>query len=277
MLSIKNLSFSYSRKKEPVIRDFSLDIPSGGIYGLLGSNGVGKSTLLYLISGLLTPGQGSVDYKGENPRLRLPSTISDIFLVPEEMDLPSMPLLKFVELNSPFYPNFSKEEMLANLEIFNIDPQIHLGGLSMGQKKKIILSFALAANTGLLLMDEPTNGLDIPGKGAFRSLIARHASDDRIFIISTHQVRDVEQILDHILIIDRQCVLFDQSVASVQNRLKFINTIDPQIINSALFAIRGPQGSSVVIPNLDGNDTEVDLEVLFSFAQENPSGLNSVF
>lgn len=277
MLQIQNLTFSYSRKREPVIKDFSLDIDRGGVYGLLGSNGVGKSTLLYLITGLLTPVTGKVLLNEVNTRLRLPDTVNQIFLVPEEFDFPSMSLRKYIDLNACFYPNFSEEEMMSNLELFEIDPGQHLGGLSMGQKKKIALSFAMACNTRVLLLDEPTNGLDIPGKAAFRRFIARAADEERIFIISTHQVRDVSQILDRVLIIDKQRVLFNRSIAEIQAKLKFMDTIDRSLIDSALFAMNAPQGSSIILPNYDGNDTEVNLELLFSFAHEDPAHLNSLF
>lgn len=277
MLLIQNLTFSYSRKRGPVIKDFSLDIDHGGVYGLLGSNGVGKSTLLYLISGLLTPSSGRVLLDDVNTRLRLPDIISQIFLVPEEFDFPSMTLKRYIELNSGFYPNFSQEEMFSNLELFEIDPDQHLGGPSMGQKKKIALSFAMACNTPVLLLDEPTNGLDIPGKAAFRRFISRVADEKRIIIISTHQVRDVAQILDQVLIIDKQRVLFNHSVAEIQSRLKFMDTLDRSLIDSALFAMNAPQGSSVILPNYDGNDTEINLELLFTFAHNDPQSLNNIF
>ena len=153
--------------------DFSFSLEKGRVYGLLGKNGVGKSTLLYLMCGLLTPKHGRVMYHGVDTRRRLPETLRDVFLVPEEFDLPAVSLVQFVELNSPFYPNFSKEDMMTYLHLFEMDWNIHLGGLSMGQKKKVFMSFALATHTSLLLMDEPTNGLDIMAKSQFRKFVDR--------------------------------------------------------------------------------------------------------
>ena len=277
MLKINNCTFSYSRRKSPVIEDFTLNIEHGGVYGLLGSNGAGKSTLLHLICGLLTPSSGNVTLDGVNTRLRLPSTISELFIVPEEFDFPSISLKEYVKINSPFYPRFSYEEMLANLEIFELSADLNIGELSMGQKKKVALSFAMATNTRLLLLDEPTNGLDIPGKAAFRRFISRAASDERIFIISTHQVRDVSSILDRILIIDNKKVLFNHTVNEIQERLRFIDTVDRNLIDSALYAVNAPMGASIVIPNTDGNDTDVNLELLFSFAHDDAETLNSFF
>ena len=182
-----------------------------------------------------------------------------------------------MELNKPFYPRFSYDEMLENLAIFELTPDLNVSKLSMGQKKKVALSFAMATNTRVLILDEPTNGLDIPGKAAFRRYISRAVSDERIFIISTHQVRDVAQLLDHVLIVDNRQVLFDHSIADIQSRLKFVETLDRNLINSALYASNSLGGSALVLPNLDGNDTEINLELLFEFAHDDPQGLNAIF
>lgn len=277
MLKVDNITFKYSRRKEPVLKDFSLEISEGGVYGLLGSNGAGKSTLLYLISGLLTPDSGIVTLDGINTRLRKPETVSEIFIVPEEFDFPSLSLQKYVELNSPFYPNFSYEEMMDHLALFELTPDLNVNKLSMGQKKKVALSFAMATNTKILILDEPTNGLDIPGKTAFRRFISKAVSDDRIFIISTHQVRDVAQLLDHVLIVDNRQVLFNQSVMEIQKHLKFVETLDRNLIDSSLYASNSLGGSALILPNLDGNDTDINLELLFEFAHNDAEALNSVF
>ena len=195
MIEIDNLSFAYKRSKPAVIQNFSLNLERGKVYGLLGKNGVGKSTLLYLMTGLLTPRSGRVLFEETDVRKRLPVTMQDIFLVPEEFELPPVSLVSFIELNSPFYPKFSKEDMMRYLHYFEMDMDLNLKTLSMGQKKKVFMSFALASNTSVLLMDEPTNGLDIPGKSQFRKFIASGMSEDKIIIISTHQCRPLRQTL----------------------------------------------------------------------------------
>ncbi len=136
MIDINNITFGYGRRRKPVLSDFSLSIDAGGIYGLLGRNGAGKSTLLYLIAGLLSPQKGSITVAGADPRLRRPSTLADIFIVPEEFSLPSLRMEEFVRINKPFYPNFSAEDLKRHLTTFEMDPEMHLGSLSMGQKKK---------------------------------------------------------------------------------------------------------------------------------------------
>ena len=219
MLEVKNLSFSYGRRKAKVLEDFSLTLQKGSVYGLLGKNGTGKSTLLYLMAGLLRPQQGNVIYKGMEVIKRRPETLQDMFLVPEEFALPNVSLKQYVGLNAPFYPSFSEEILKACLRDFDMNEDIHLGELSMGQKKKAFMCFALATNTSLLMMDEPSNGLDIPSKSQFRKVIASGMTDEKAVIISTHQVRDIDSLLDHVLIMDGTNLLLDASVSSICEKL----------------------------------------------------------
>ena len=221
MLKIENITYGYNAMHN-VLENFSLSYEEPGIYGLLGKNGTGKSTLLYLIMGLLHPKQGEITLNGANTQNRLPETLQEMFIVPEEYNLPSIPLPDYLKVLRPFYPNFDEQLMVKLLEMFdmlNVNgatpdangiPQINLGALSMGQKKKVYMCIALAARTKLLLMDEPTNGLDIPSKSQFRKVVAQGMRDDQIVVISTHQVRDVETLLDHVTIIEQNAVLLNE-------------------------------------------------------------------
>ena len=277
MIEVKNLTFGYSRKKSPVLNDFSINIERGKVSGLLGRNGAGKSTLLYLIAGLLTPRNGEVLFNGANTRLRLPQTLQDIFIVPEEFDLPSISLMEYVGTNAPLYPRFSIDDLTRHLKMFDMDTDLNLGALSMGQKKKAYMAFALATNTSLLLMDEPTNGLDIPGKSQFRKFIASSMNDDRNIIISTHQVRDIDQLLDHIIVINDNEVLLNHSTSEITEKLQFVNTDDPTIAANALHAQFSMYGNSVVLPNDDNSDSELNLESLFNLAIEKPHIIKQIF
>lgn len=277
MLSIQNLTFAYSRRKPPVIRDFSLSIARGGIYGLLGRNGAGKSTLLYLIAGALTPRSGKVLYDDIDTRRRLPQTLSEIFIVPEEFNLPPVSFSEFVKRNAPFYPRFSMDDLQRHTEIFDLSLTDNLGALSMGQKKKAYMSFALATNTSLLIMDEPTNGLDIPGKSSFRRLIASAMTDDRTVLISTHQVRDIERLLDHVIIMDNHGVLLNKSVYDITERLTFKVTDSPDVVARALYSQPGVGGTNVVLINDSGDETPVNLETLFEFSLSNPQKLSEIY
>lgn len=277
MITVENLSFLYRKSKRAVLHDFSLSLEKGRVYGLLGKNGAGKSTLLYLMSGLLTPKSGKVVYHDVDVRRRLPITLQDMFLVPEEFDLPPVSLISYIELNSPFYPRFSKEDMVKYLHYFEMDINIDLGALSMGQKKKVSMSFALATNTSLLLMDEPTNGLDIPGKSQFRKFIASGMTDDKTILISTHQVRDIDKVLDHVLIMDNSRVLLNESTMSICDKLFFTESENRELLQSSLFSTPSIQGNFLLLPNESGEDSEINLELLFNATLAVPERISALF
>lgn len=271
MIDIKGIDFNYGRGMRPVLEDFSLSLEEGHIYGLLGMNGTGKSTLLYIICGLLRQQRGSVTIDGVDIRERRPEMLGDMFLVPEEFELPRMKLKKYIKLNAPFYPNFSQETLEKSLSDFGMDTDINIGELSMGQKKKAFISFALATNTRYLFMDEPTNGLDIPAKSQFRKIVSRHATDDRTVIISTHQVRDIDMLLDHILIMEGTKIILDKSVADICSALRFEERPMGKSIQDAIFAQASIAGHSVIVRN-NGEDegTPLNLELLFNAVHANP-------
>ena len=264
MIEVKNLSFSYGKRKQKVFNDFSLTLDKGSVYGLLGKNGTGKSTLLYLMTGLLRPQAGRVLYKGVDVSMRYPLTLQDMFLVPEEFALPSVSLKRYLKLNTPFYPNFSNELLNACLHDFDMNEDIHLGELSMGQKKKAFMCFALATNTSLLVMDEPSNGLDIPSKSQFRKVIASGMTDEKSVIISTHQVRDIDSLLDHVVIIDGTRVLLNASVKTICDKVYFAEQGMNEPTDTALYVQPSVQGNSVIFPNTENEETNLNLEVLFN-------------
>jgi len=229
MISIQNVKFGY-RSHQEVLDDFSLDFAKNGIYGLLGKNGTGKSTLLYLMMGLLRPQKGSVTIDGISSSLRKPEVLQEMFLVPEEYDLPRISLKKYVKSIKPFYPHFSDELLEKSLANFEMTSDIDLGSLSMGQKKKVYMSIALAANTRYLLLDEPTNGLDILSKSQFRKAVIEGMNDEKTIIVSTHQVHDVERLLDQVCIIERNKVLLNEPLveneeSSIDLEELFIKTV----------------------------------------------------
>lgn len=277
MIAFKDVCFSY-RRNVPVLSNLSLQIEPGTVCGLLGRNGVGKSTMLYLTAGLLRPRSGQVLCNGYIPSDRQVNFLNDIFIVPEEFDLPHITLDEYVRINSVFYPKFNLDLMHSILEIFALPGNINLGTLSLGQKKKAFLSFALACNTSILLLDEPTNGLDITAKRMFRAAITAAMTDDKTIIISTHQVYDVENILDHVVIADNNRILLNRPMIDIQTKLRFGYTQDPEQAKRALFSIPMPGGFNVV-EFLDDPDreTEVNLETLFELTNSNPDLINQLF
>ena len=276
MFSINNLSFSYNKHFGDLFQDLSLELSAGNIYGLLGKNGAGKSTLINLMCGLLTPKSGEVTLDGVNVRERLPKTMSDIFLIPEEIELPSLTLKRYVSINAPFYPNFSMDDLQRYLDIFEMggDMNVKLDSLSMGQKKKVFLAFAFATNTRVLIMDEPTNGLDIPSKSQFRKLVTTGMTDDKLMLISTHQVRDISEILDHVTILERSKVLLNTSITNVMSRLAFRPMREG---DQPLFMQPSVMGAFVVVPAQPEEETAVDLEMLFNATLQNPDAINQMF
>lgn len=277
MIAFKDVCFSY-RRNIPVLSNLSLQIEPGTVCGLLGRNGVGKSTMLYLTAGLLRPRSGQVLCNGYIPSDRQVNFLNDIFIVPEEFDLPPITLDEYVRINSVFYPKFNLDLMHSILEIFALPGNINLGALSLGQKKKAFLSFALACNTSILLLDEPTNGLDITAKRMFRAAITAAMTDDKTIIISTHQVYDVENILDHVVIADNNRILLNRPMIDIQTKLRFGYTQDPEQAKRALFSIPMPGGFNVVefLDNPD-RETEVNLETLFELTNSNPDLINQLF
>ena len=272
MFTINQLSFAYNKRVGNLFQDFSLELNAGNVYGLLGKNGAGKSTLIYLMTGLLTPQAGEVLFDGENVRKRLPKTMSDIFLVPEEFDMPRLSIKQYVDINAPFYPRFSMEDMQRYLDIFEMggDLSLKLHALSMGQKKKVFMAFAFATNTRVLIMDEPTNGLDIPSKSQFRKLVTTGMSDDKLMLISTHQVRDI----DHVTIIDQNRVLLNTGFADIMSKVAFRPL---QEGDQPLFVLQSPFGPLGAVRAKEGEETKVDLEMLFNATLQNPDAINQLF
>lgn len=264
MIKIENLKFNYKGSKHTVLNGITLSLQENCICGLLGKNGVGKSTLLYLISGLLHPTEGTVEVNGHDSRLREPAMLNDVFLVMEEFDMPGISLKEYVKINAPFYPSFSQEVLEQCLADFDMPQDIaDLKQLSMGQKKKVYMSFALATGTRILLMDEPTNGLDIPSKAQFRRVMSRYMDTDRIVIISTHQVHDVDQLLDHVVIMSNEGILLNESTEQIVERYVF-EYRTPDDMADALYAEPTLQGNAVIAPRNGKPETQLNLELLFN-------------
>lgn len=275
MIQLQNVHFHY-KKKAPLFQELNLNIPTGNIYGLLGKNGAGKTTLLRLLSGLVFPKSGNIEVMGFTPQDRYPSFLSDIFFISEELDVPNMKISTFEKIYSPFYPKFDATRFQEYLTDFEIPADKKMTSLSYGQKKKVITCFGLATNCRLLILDEPTNGLDIPSKSLFRKLLAGAINDDRTFIISTHQVRDMANLMDPIIILDAGKIIFQNSLEAIAQKLHFDVKFSQSEPEGVLYAERVPGGYMVVTKNDDGEETEIDIEVFFNAMMANKTGLLSL-
>ena len=275
MIDINKIKFRYSGAKHPVFQDFSLRIHEGSVVGLLAPNGVGKSTLLYLMTGLLLPKkvEGSIMVDGEDVTQRSHAALSQLFLLPEENTLPPTALNKYVRVRVPFYKNFSEEVLRSCLNEFGLPPNPDIRELSMGQRKKVAISFAVATGTKYLFMDEPTNGLDIASKGQFRRIVAQHIADDRTLLLSTHQLADIEPLLDHVVLLGRSAdigsarLLLDASLTDIAAQYTFTLLPSDRVSDSdVLYSERSADGLRAILRrHPDDEETPVDLELLYKY------------
>lgn len=276
MININQLNFHY-KKKHPLFDGLSLELESGKIYGLLGKNGTGKSTLLKLIFGSLFPKSGEITIGDVSSRLRRPSVLQEIFFLQEEYELPNIKVLDFVKTYGRFYPKFDLNQFKQNAESFEVDTNRSIKAFSYGQKKKILISFGLSCNTKYLILDEPTNGLDIPSKSQFRKIIAKNITEDQTVVISTHQIRDLGKLLDSVVIIDQGRIIFDKGIAEIESRLLFNTDHAPADQEGLIHSEMIPGGYMNILHNSDNQSSEVELESLFNAVIQNPNIINKSF
>jgi ABC-2 type transport system ATP-binding protein len=276
MIQIKNLSFDYGKRKT-VFRNLNLTLTEGNVYGLLGKNGSGKSSLLRNMAGLLFPSQGTCVVNGHTAKDRQPAFLQELFFLPEEFHTPPVKISSFVDTYSPFYPNFSKSQFHDYLKEFQLSENDKFTELSLGQKKKALIGFALSTNTKVLLMDEPTNGLDIPSKSQFRKIIASVATENRIIVISTHQVRDLESLIDPIIILDNSAVLLHADTGEISQKLCFKNVSTVSNHETVLYSEHSIKGFAIVTENTENEDTKADLELLFNATLNQQAKIKELF
>ncbi|MCF7914498.1 MAG: ABC transporter ATP-binding protein [Spirochaetaceae bacterium] len=275
-IKVSQLTFSYDQKHS-LFKNLDMQLQMGNIYGLLGKNGAGKTTLLRILSGLLYSREGRVEVIGHEPGARSPELLSDIFFLPEEFYLPALSALQYQALYAPFYPKFDGQQFLQHLKEFQIDVQQKLSALSYGQKKKFFLAFGLASNAALCILDEPTNGLDIPSKSQFRRVVAASVNEERMFLISTHQVRDMELLIDPVIIIDDARIIFQREYSEISKRLSIEKVNELPIGKAVLFSQEELGGYRIVTEKTEADESVIDMETLFNAVIENPDAVNNVF
>ena len=273
MIEIKDLAFSYGNV--PVLKSIATTLEEGRIYGLLGENGVGKTTLLTLLCGLKKVCSGSITTDGENPFDRTPTLLQNQFYLPDEVLPVAMKAECFAKERGAFWPDYDHSKFLEIMKEFENDPAKKMNQMSAGQLKKTYISLALACGCKYIFMDEPTNGLDIPSKTQFRSAIMKYTSDDSTIVISTHQVRDLENIIDPIIILDRQDVLLNASVEEITSKLYF--DYGTQLHPESLYSEQLPGGFIQVYPNTTGEDSKINVEALFNAVHKNKELIKGMF
>ena len=273
MIQIKDLRFAYGEKA--VLRNIDMKLEEGRIYGLLGENGVGKTTLLTLLCGLKKPQTGSIDIDGRIPFDRLPSILSDLYYLGDEVPAMNMKAADYAKNYGKFWERFDIDKFNEIMEVFENDPLQKMNKMSFGQLKKTYISFALACGTKYLFMDEPTNGLDIPSKAQFRKAVTKYTREDSVILISTHQVRDLENIIDPIIILDRQGVLLNATISEISEKLYFDYSNGKN--TDALYCEMIPGGNIQVYQNLSGEESKVNLEALFNTAHLHKELIKGIF
>lgn len=273
MIQTNALTFAYS-SSHPVLSDITLSLGEGHIHGLLGCNGIGKTTLLKILCGIMRPDRGRVSVFGYDPAQRRKEMFEQMIIIPEEFDLPNISLMRYADITAPFYPRFNREQMLSYCRELGVNAEQKLHSLSMGQRKKAYIAFALACNVRLLLLDEPTNGLDIPSKSAFRRLLAGYVDDERMVLVSTHQVADVEQLLDNIVILDEQGVALSATTSEICRKLRFGVKREG---DDVLYSEQTIAGDMVVARNVDDEESLLNIELLFNAVTANREVVSAIF
>lgn len=273
MIEIKDLAFSYG--KTPILKSITTTLEEGRIYGLLGENGVGKTTLLTLLCGLKKVCSGSITTDGQNPFDRTPTLLQNQFYLPDEVLPIAMKAECFAKERGAFWPDYDHAKFLEIMKEFENDPAKKMNQMSAGQLKKTYISLALACGCKYIFMDEPTNGLDIPSKTQFRSAIMKYTTDDSTIVISTHQVRDLENIIDPIIILDRQDVLLNATVEEITSKLYF--DYGTQLHPESLYSEQLPGGFIQVYPNSTGEDSKINVEALFNAVHKNKELIKGMF
>lgn len=263
MISIQNLSFSYP-KKDSLFHELNWECSDGSIIGLLGKNGAGKSTFLRLLSGLIFPKNGEVKVGLQNPRDRQPDFLKDIFLIPDELAIPiHLKVSDYTKMMAPFYPQFDCGRFETLLREFEIEENAKLGDFSFGQQKKVVLAFGLSTNCKFLLFDEPTNGLDIPSKSTFRKAAAANLGDQQTLIIATHLVKDVENLIDRVVILGDGKVKLDEDLLALSDQLNFGYSVE--MPETAIYSEKGGVGLHFIQTRQENqNQSQVNLELLFN-------------
>ncbi len=267
-MKINNLSFAY-QKGQPLINGLSLTLEPGHIYGLLGQNGAGKSTLLKLMAGLCFPDSGEINVFDACPQTRNLHFLQELFFMPEDFGLPMLTIEKYGYYYGGFYPHFDSglfKKILAN---FGLNMQMTLSALSYGQKKMFMIAFALSTRVKVLILDEPTNGLDICNKSVWQKVLLENISSEQLVIISTHQVHDIEGLIDGIIVMKEGKILLNVLTLSLEDKLYCGIQSEMPAPDSVFYAETRAGGYAILRENKGEEPTTIDLVLLFQALLQN--------
>jgi len=213
--------------------------------------------------GLAHPQKGSCFFNGINVSGRPVAVLQDAYFIAEEIFVPSLTPEQFAASTAGFYPKFSKADFYQYLKALDVDAAAAMDEQSFGQQKKAIIAFGLATHTSLVIMDEPTNGLDIPSKVQFRKLIASVLTEARCIVISTHQVRDLDSLIDTLLILHNCEIVVNSAIEEITEKITF-GVFKDTAGMEVLYEEDGIRGKNAIIRNTDGKLSKIDLELFFN-------------
>jgi ABC-2 type transport system ATP-binding protein len=220
LVELKDLNKSYGTKK--VLKNVNLNIEKGKIYGLLGPNGSGKTTIIKLINGLLQPTSGKVLINGQIPGIDSKKVIS---YLPERTYLNmNFKVTEIIELFEDFYEDFDSKTALKQLKKLNINPNDKLKTMSKGTKEKVQLVLVMSRKADLYILDEPIGGVDPASRDYILETILNNFNEGSSIIICTHLISDIEKILDDVIFINKGEIVLNSSAEDIRKNKK--TTID---------------------------------------------------
>ena len=261
-MKITNIHFGYSATQS-IINGLSLSLTPGHIYGLLGQNGAGKTTFLKLLAGLCFPTLGDINILGDQPKDRHPKLLQELFFIPEDFSLPNLTLQQYAKSYGYFYPRFDHALFNRALQSFGLNSKTALPSLSHGQKKMFITAFAISTRAKVLILDEPSNGLDISNKQVWQELLMKEISEEQLVIISTHQVHDIANIIDSVLVMKEGKMLLNSSINELENKLYCGFQREVSEVGSVFYSEKRAGGYAILKENTCETHSSIDLELLF--------------
>lgn len=214
LVKCNNLCKKFDNKQ--ILNNINLTIPKGRIVGLLGKNGMGKTTLIKLMNDLLTPTSGEILINGEKPGINSKRIIS---YLPERTYLDkSMKVSQIITLFDEFYDNFNKEKAIKLLKDLDLDINSRISKMSKGMQEKLQLILVMSREAKLYILDEPLGGVDPATRDYILNTILSNFSEGASVLISTHIISDIERILDDVIFIDKGEIVLTSSADELRKK-----------------------------------------------------------
>lgn len=262
IINIDNLKLRY-KAGTYVLDQLDLKLDAGSITVLAAPNGEGKTSLLKVLCGLRFPNEGTVKVLGFDPKNREVEFLQKVYYLPAEPTFPGWTPQRIGKHYGAFYPNFEKSIYQQCLKDFSVDTDKSIKKLSFGQQRRVQLAFALATRVELLLLDEPTLGLDIAGKDQFRRSLIAMAAEGQTVIIATHQLAEVAPVLDQMLILREKQIQHQFQLQDAFEQLSFQLTSQKPVPFDGSYGRRVPGGWLVIKNDGSISNAQPDLETLY--------------